>query len=117
MNEQDTEKLLEEADRLAAEVEADLADGKLDETIDAAGGNMEITPEMLANMDPVQLQEMIAKMKEQRERFQQAYYTRKQIPRDVRVAKRKAAKKARLISSRNGNGKCIPKSKRRKNAA
>ena len=113
-----TEEILKEADRLAAEVEADLAKHKFDETIDAAGG--EITPDMLANMDPVQLQAMIAEMTEQRKRFErppQSFFTRKQTTKPVRKAKRKAAKKARAISSRNGNGKSIPKVKRRKNAA
>ena len=115
-----TEELLKEADRLAAEVEADLADHKFDDTIDEAGGTPELTPDMLANMDPVQLQQMIAKMAEQRKRYMrppQSFFTRKQVPHAVRKQKRKAAKKARAITSRNGNGKCIPRKKRRKNAA
>lgn len=112
----DLEKdLLEEADRLAAEVEADIAAHKFDETINVSGG--EITPEMLENMDPAQLQAFIAAMAQQKKRFYQSRFTRKSTPKNVRKMKRKAAKKARLISSRNGNGKCIPRAKRRKNAA
>ena len=108
-------ELLAEADRLAAEVEAEFA-GNI-------GSNAEIpelTPEMIENMDPAQLQAFIARMAAQREKFArkpQAFYTRKQPIKAVQRAKGKAAKKARRISSKGGSGKSISLARRRKNAA
>jgi hypothetical protein len=108
-------ELLAEADRLAAEVEAEFA-GNI-------GSNAEIpelTPEMIENMDPAQLQALIARMAEQRNKFErlpQAFYTRKQPLKAVQRAKGKAQKKARRISSKNGSGKSISLAKRRKKAA
>lgn len=109
------QELLAEADRLAAEVEAEFADN--------IGNNAEVpelTPEMIENMDPAQLQAFIARMAQEKEKFvrkPQAFYTRKQPSKSTQRAKGKAAKKARRISSINGNGKSIPASRRRKNAA
>ena len=108
-------ELLAEADRLAAEVEAEFA-GNI-------GSNAEIpelTPEMIENMDPAQLQALIARMAEQRNKFErqpQAFYTRKQPLKAVQRAKGKAQKKARRISSKNGSGKSISLARRRKKAA
>lgn len=118
----DLEKeLLAEADRLAAEVEADLAKGQFDETDIGSMEDMpELTPEMMENMDPAMLQAMMARMAEQRLQFQrkpQAFYTRKQTTKSQRKTKRVAQKAARAISSRNGNGKSISSAKRRKKAA
>lgn len=113
-------ELLEEADRLAAEVEADLAEGKFDNTIGNMGEMPDLTPEMMENMDPAMLQEFMTRLAQQRAQFQrkpQACYTRKQTTKAGRKAKRVAQKKARAISSRNGNGKCVPRSRRRKAAA
>ena len=108
-------ELLAEADRLAAEVEAEFAGN-----IGSDAEIPELTPEMIEQMDPVQLQAFIAKMAQQRaqyERKPQAFYTRKQPIKAVQRAKGKAAKKARLIASNNGNGKSISLARRRKNAA
>lgn len=108
-------ELLAEADRLAAEVEAELA-GNIGSNAEVP----ELTPEMIEQMDPVQLQAFIARMAQQRamyERKPQAFYTRKQPIKAVQRAKGKAAKKARLISSKNGGGKSISLARRRKNAA
>lgn len=115
------EELLKEADRLAAEVEADIAKGSFDETdIGDMGEIPELTPEMMEKMDPVQLQAFLAQLAEQRAKFQrkpQAFYTRKQTTKAGRKKKRVAQKKARRISTINGSGKSIPHVQRRKNAA
>ena len=108
-------ELLAEADRLAAEVEAEFA-GNIGNDSEIP----ELTPEMIENMDPAQLQAFIAKMEQQRNKFErkpQAFYTRKQPIKAVQRAKGKAAKKARRISAINGSGKSIPRVQRRKNAA
>ena len=113
------EELLAEADRLAAEVEADVAAGELD-NIGSMNEVPEITPEMLEGMDPVQLQALMAQLAEQQKKFKrlpQAFYTRKQTTAPERKKKRDAQKKARAISSRNGNGKSMSLARRRKSAA
>lgn len=114
-------ELLAEADRLATEVEADLAKGQFDETDIGSMKEMpDLTPEMMENMDPAMLQAMMARMAEERLRFQrkpQSFYTRKQTTKSQRKAKRVAQKAARAISNRNGNGKSISAAKRRKKAA
>ena len=108
-------ELFAEADRLAAEVEAEFAGN-----IGSDAEIPELTPEMIENMDPAQLQAFIARMAQQRQKFErkpQAYYTRKQPIKAVQRTKGKAQKKARLISSNNGSGKSISLARRRKNAA
>ena len=108
-------ELLDEADRLAAEVEAEFA-GNIGSDAEVP----ELTPEMIEQMDPAQLQAFIARMAAQRGKFvrkPQAFYTRKQPLKAVQRAKGKAAKKARRISSKSGNGKSISLARRRKNAA
>ncbi len=107
----DEEALLAEADRLAAEVEADIG---------SMGEVPELTPEVLENMDPAQLQLLMAQLAEQQKKFKrkpQAFYTRKQTTAPERKKKRVASAAARLISSRNGNGKSMSNERRRKNAA
>jgi hypothetical protein len=116
---QTEEELLKEADRLASEVEAELAKGKFDD-IGSMEELPELTPEMMENMDPALLQEFLARMAQQRlghERREQAYYTRKQTNKAGRKKKRLVQKKARRISTINGSGKSIPHVRRRKNAA
>ncbi len=120
MESQTEEELLKEADRLAAEVEAELAEGKLSDNIGDMNEVPELTPEMMENMDPALLQEFLARMAQQRAgaaRRPQAYYTRKQPNKAERKKKRLAQKKARRISTINGSGKSIPHVRRRRNAA
>jgi len=108
-------ELLAEADRLAAEVEAEFA-GNIGDNSEIP----ELTPEMIEQMDPAQLQAFIAEMERRRNKFArkpQAFYTRKQPVKATLRAKGKAQKKARRISSINGSGKSISSARRRKNAA
>ena len=108
-------ELLAEADRLAAEVEAEFA-GNIGSDAEVP----ELTPAMIENMDPAQLQALMAQMAQQRNKFvrkPQAFYTRKQPLKAVQRAKGKAQKKARRISSKNGSGKSISLARRRKKAA
>ena len=108
-------ELLAEADRLAAEVEAEFAGN-----IGINAEIPELTPEMIEGLDPAQLQALIAQLAEQKLKFvrkPQAFYTRKQPLKATQRAKNRAAKKARRISSLNGSGKSISLAKRRKKAA
>lgn len=108
-------ELLAEADRLAAEVEAEVA-GNIGNDSEIP----ELTPEMIEQMDPAQLQAFIAEMAKRRGKFvrkPQAFYTRKQPTKAALREKGRAQKKARRISSNNGNGKSISLARRRKNAA
>ncbi len=119
MKSQTEEELLKEADRLAAEVEVELAKGKFDD-IGSMEELPELTPEMMEKMDPALLQEFLTRLAQQKqgfERREQAYYTRKQTTKAVRKTKRIEQKKARRISVINGSGKSIPHARRRKNAA
>ena len=105
-------KQLEEADRIAAEVEAEVA---MEMTIGGASSSSpspstpsidEITPEMLENMDPAQLQAIIRQMQgAQKERPSQSSFTKKKLSKDKRKQKRKMQSNARKITMKNGGGK------------
>ena len=98
----DIDKILEEADRLAAETVAEAEAGALP-TLD------EITPEMLENMDPAQLQAIIREMQgNQKERPPQSHFTRKQHSKAYKKAKRKRQKVARAITRNTGGGRTTP---------
>lgn len=102
------EKMLEEAKGASEETAAEFED--------TIGGG--ISPEMLANMDPVQLQQLLAAMqgagKPKRAR---SFYSRKQTARAVRISKRKAARAARKVTARTGGGRTISRKRRAKKAA
>ena len=103
--------ILAEADRLAAEFEAELNSSAPPDTIGDG-----ITPEMLENMDPAQLQQFLAQF-EQKKRKSQAFYTRKQTTKTFRKKQRIAQERARVVSRKNGGGKTISRQRRTKKAA
>ena len=102
------QKVLSEADRLAAEVEAEVM---AEQSIGAMPSIDELTPEMLENMDPAQLQAIIRNMQaaEGPTRKAQSHYTRKQTSKAVRKNKRTAQKAARAITRNNGGGRTVSK--------
>lgn len=107
-------ELLEEADRLAAEVEAELQQNIGD--FEALAGLDGIPPELLEQLTPEQLQELIA-MQAAQQRKPQSYYTRKQTKKADRKKKRKAQARARRITSKKGWGRTIPVNVRKRKAA
>lgn len=113
--EDNLDDVLAEADRLAAEAEAELQQNIGD--MDVVGID-QLTPEMLENMDPAQLQSLMAQMAAARpSRREQSYYTRKRTPKAVKRQRRLAQKAARKVSIRNGAGRTISRRKRLKKAA
>lgn len=107
------EEILEEADRLAAEVESELQSNIGD--FASMPELADIPPELLEQMTPEQVLELLAAQSKNK-RKSQAHYTRKQTPRAVRNQRRRAQKKARKITVRNGGGRTTPIRKRRKAA-
>lgn len=100
MNEEKSlDEILEEADKLAAEVEEDI------------GANLD--PEALANMTPEELQALMGVAKI---RPPQSYFTRKHVRRADRLRIRRAQRKARKITRRKGWGRTISRRKRAKKA-
>ena len=105
------QKKLAEADQRSAELMREMTIGEI---ID--GG---MTPEMLENLDPVQLQNMLREMDKAsgRKRHPQSFYTRKQPTKAARRSKAKAQRKARQITSRTGGGRTISRRRKLKKAA
>ena len=108
---QSEEELLAEAERLAAEVEAELA-GNIGD-MSALPEGLELTPEMLENMDPVQLQQFLAQFG-QPKKLPQSHYSRKQTTKAQRKKKRNDQKRARAITRRAGCGRTISTTKRKR---
>ena len=108
---QTEEEILAEADRLAAEVEAELA-GNIG-SMSALPDGLELTPEMLENMDPAQLQAFMAQFG-QPKKLPRSHYSRKQTNKAQRKKKRDAQKRARAITRRAGWGRTISTVKRKR---
>lgn len=108
---QSEEEILAEADRLAAEVEAELA-GNIG-NMSALPEGLELTPEMLENMDPAQLQAFMAQFG-QKKKMPRSVYCRKQTTKAQRKKKRNAQKRARAITRRAGCGRTISSMKRKR---
>ena len=108
---QTEEEILAEADRLAAEVEAELA-GNIG-NMSALPEGLELTPEMLENMDPVQLQQFLAQFG-QPKKLPRSHYSRKQTTKAQRKKKRDSQKRARAVTRRAGWGRTISTTKRKR---
>jgi hypothetical protein len=111
---QSEEELLAEADRLAAEVEAELA-GNIG-NMSALPEGLELTPEMLENMDPAQLQKFLSQFG-QPKKLAQSHYTRKQSTKSQRKKRRDIQKRSRAATRRTGWGRTISTAKRKRQAA
>ena len=115
------EDIQEELRAKMEQQQAEMADKLSEETLDEFGTiGGDITPEMLASMDPLQLQQLMGLMGGQKRRRTQADYTRNgpsQWSKAKRVAKRRAQRRARKISLRKGGGRTISRKRRLKKAA
>lgn len=69
-----------------------------------------VTPEMLQQM-------LAAEAAKQQSIRSQAYFTRKQVSKDVRRKKRKAQRRARITTIKKGAGRTISRKRRMKKAA
>jgi hypothetical protein len=99
------EEIILSADKMSAETLAEF------EELEAIGNNTpldEITPDMLKDMDPAQLQAIIRQMQgESPTSHPRSFYTRVQSTKEERKAKRKAQRTARAITRQNGGGKLM----------
>lgn len=110
------EDILNEADRLAAEVEAEIAQMGNIGALGELEGLDQIPPELLENLTPEQILELIAAQAQQRKK-PRSYYTRNRGgTKAQRKKKRDAQKRARAITRKKGWGRTISKRKRKKAA-